>query len=69
MAEIAAARQPLAQIAFNARFSSQASFTRAFRRATGMTPGEYGRRRSTSAQILLATPAPRLQIDGNTATM
>jgi AraC family transcriptional regulator len=69
VAEIAAARLPLAQIASNARFSSQASFTRAFRRATGMTPGEYGRRRSTSAQILLATPAPRVQIDRNTATM
>jgi AraC family transcriptional regulator len=45
MAEIAAARLPLAQIAFNARFSSQANFTRAFRRATGMTPAEYRRRR------------------------
>jgi AraC family transcriptional regulator len=41
MAEIAAARLPLAQIALNARFSSQASFTRAFRRATGTTPAEY----------------------------
>jgi methylphosphotriester-DNA--protein-cysteine methyltransferase len=41
----------------HARFSSQASFTRAFRRATGMTPAEYRRRRrSTSAQILSATP-------------
>jgi AraC family transcriptional regulator len=45
MAEIAAGRLPLAQIALNARFSSQASFTRAFRRATGMTPAEYRRRR------------------------
>jgi two-component sensor histidine kinase/AraC-like DNA-binding protein len=41
MAEIVAGRLPLAQIAFNARFSSQTSFTRAFRRATGMAPGEY----------------------------
>ena len=41
MTEIVAGRLPLAQIAFNARFSSQASFTRAFRRATGTTPGEY----------------------------
>jgi AraC family transcriptional regulator len=41
MAEVAAGKSPLAQIALNARFSSQASFTRAFRRATGMTPGEY----------------------------
>ena len=45
MAEIAAGRLPLARIALNARFSSQASFTRAFRRATGMTPGEYRHRR------------------------
>jgi len=44
MADIAAGRLPLAQIALNARFSSQASFARAFRRATGMTPGEYRRR-------------------------
>jgi len=45
MAELAAGRLPLAQIAHNASFSSQASFTRAFRRATGMTPREYRRRR------------------------
>jgi AraC family transcriptional regulator len=44
MAEIAAGRLPLAEVALNARFSSQASFTRAFRRATGMTPAEYRRR-------------------------
>jgi len=44
MSEIAAGRLPLAQIAFNAGFSSQASFTRAFHRATGMTPAEYRRR-------------------------
>jgi len=41
MAEVATGKLPLAQIALNARFSSQASFTRAFRRATGMTPGQY----------------------------
>ena len=41
MAEIAAGKLPLSQIALDARFSSQATFTRAFRRATGMTPGEY----------------------------
>jgi AraC family transcriptional regulator len=45
MAELAAGRLPLAQIALNAGFSSQASFTRAFRRATSMTPQEYRRRR------------------------
>ncbi|WP_084305834.1 AraC family transcriptional regulator [Bradyrhizobium sp. ARR65] len=43
MTEIAAGKLPLVQIALNARFSSQASFTRAFRRATGKTPGEYRR--------------------------
>ena len=45
MADIAAGKLSLAQIAFHARFSSQASFTRAFRRATGMSPGEYRRQR------------------------
>jgi AraC family transcriptional regulator len=45
MAELAAAKLPLAEIALNAQFSSQASFTRAFHRATGMTPKEYRRRR------------------------
>lgn len=34
---------PLVEIAHRARFSSQASFNRAFRRATGMTPGAYRR--------------------------
>jgi AraC family transcriptional regulator len=45
MAELAAGKLPLAEVALNAHFSSQASFTRAFRRATGMTPKEYRRRR------------------------
>jgi AraC family transcriptional regulator len=45
MAELAAGKLPLAQIALNAQFSSQASFTRAFHRATRMTPKEYRRRR------------------------
>jgi AraC family transcriptional regulator len=45
MAELAAGKLPLAQIALNAQFSSQASFTRAFHRAIGMTPKEYQRRR------------------------
>lgn len=46
MAEVAAGKLPLAQIALNAQFSSQASFTRAFRQATGVSPGEYRRRRN-----------------------
>jgi AraC family transcriptional regulator len=45
MVELAAGKLPLAEIALNAHFSSQASFTRAFHRATGMTPKEYQRRR------------------------
>jgi AraC family transcriptional regulator len=45
MAELAARTLPLAEIALNAQFSSQASFTRAFHRATGVTPKEYQRRR------------------------
>ena len=38
---IGAGRLPLSEIAFRSGFSSQASFTRAFRRATNMTPGEF----------------------------
>ena len=38
MAELATGRLPLAQIALNAGFSSQASFTRAFRRPFGQAP-------------------------------
>jgi AraC family transcriptional regulator len=45
MAELAEGKLPLAQTALNAGFSSQTSFTRAFRRATSMTPQEYRRRR------------------------
>lgn len=45
MAELAAGKLQLAEIALNARFCSQASFTRAFHRATGMTPKQYRRRR------------------------
>jgi AraC family transcriptional regulator len=41
MAQIAAGKLPLAEIALNAGFSSQASFTRAFYRVSGLTPGEY----------------------------
>src|SRR5258706_12521261 len=43
MAELAASKLPLAEIALNAQFSSQASFTRAFHRANGMTPQDYQR--------------------------
>jgi AraC family transcriptional regulator len=45
MAELTAGKSPLVEIALNAQFSSQASFTRAFHRATGMTPKAYQRRR------------------------
>jgi AraC family transcriptional regulator len=45
MAELAVGNLPLAEIALNAQFSSQASFTRAFHRAIGVTPKEYRRRR------------------------
>ena len=45
MAELAAGDLPVAEIAFKAQFSSQASFTRAFHRATGTTPKAYQRRR------------------------
>lgn len=37
----------LADIAYLCRFSSQATFTRAFRRQVGMSPGEYRRRSAT----------------------
>jgi AraC family transcriptional regulator len=42
-AMIATGRTSLSEIALDCRFSSQSSFTRAFRRATGMTPAEYRR--------------------------
>jgi AraC family transcriptional regulator len=44
MVELTAGKLPLAEIALNAQFSSQASFTRAFHRVTGTTPKEYRRR-------------------------
>lgn len=43
-AELMVGKLPLAQIALNAHFSSQASFTRAFHRVTGLTPKDYQRR-------------------------
>jgi AraC family transcriptional regulator len=42
-AMMATGRAPLSEIALECRFSSQSSFTRAFRRATGVTPAEYRR--------------------------
>jgi len=42
-AMIARGRASLSEIALESRFSSQSSFTRAFRRATGKTPAEYRR--------------------------
>lgn len=45
MMELTAGKLPLVEIALNAQFSSQASFTRAFHRVTGTTPKEYRRRR------------------------
>ena len=42
-AMLATGRASLSEIALESRFSSQSSFTRAFRRATGVTPAEYRR--------------------------
>lgn len=39
--ELLKAGAPLCQVALDARFSSQASFTRAFKRMVGTTPGTY----------------------------
>jgi AraC family transcriptional regulator len=44
--QIAAGKASMSEIAFDCRFSSQSSFGRAFRRATGMTPVEYRGKRS-----------------------
>jgi AraC family transcriptional regulator len=41
-----AQNQPVAQIALALNFSSQANFTRAFRREFGITPGRYRERKS-----------------------
>jgi AraC-like DNA-binding protein len=54
MADIAAGKLSLAEKAFKAGFLSQASFTRAFYRVSGLTPGEYLalRRQRATAQII-----------------
>jgi AraC family transcriptional regulator len=41
---IATGRLSFSEIAFSCQFSSQSSFTRAFRRAAGMTPAEFRRK-------------------------
>jgi AraC family transcriptional regulator len=45
IALLAAGKLPLSEIALKSRFATQAGFNRAFRRATGMTPGAYRRLR------------------------
>ncbi|WP_407194421.1 helix-turn-helix domain-containing protein [Bradyrhizobium sp. STM 3566] len=40
---LTAGKLSLSEIAFDCQFSSQSSFTRAFRRATGVTPATYKR--------------------------
>lgn len=41
--QLAETDRPLAEIALDCSFSSQANFTRAFRRAMGVTPGDFRR--------------------------
>jgi AraC-like DNA-binding protein len=58
---------PMTQIALNARFSSQASFTRAFRRARGATPAQYRRRRRLYlSRDFVGHTGGAVQIDRNT---
>ena len=38
---LAADQSSLAQVALDTGFGSQATFTRAFRKVTGLTPGQY----------------------------
>jgi AraC family transcriptional regulator len=49
MEALATSKLSLSEIALKTGFSSQASFNRAFKRATGMTPGEYRQRRTGGA--------------------
>jgi AraC family transcriptional regulator len=55
MAALATSRLALSEIALKTGFSSQASFNRAFRRVTGMTPGEYRLRRTGTASTVDST--------------
>ena len=57
---IATGHVSLSEIAFNCQFSSQSSFTRAFRRATGMTPAEYRRTLRHRAPEPGSLPTPAL---------
>jgi AraC family transcriptional regulator len=41
-------RRPMADVALAAGFSSQSNFSRAFRDATGATPGDYRRDQTRS---------------------
>jgi AraC family transcriptional regulator len=61
MAEIAAGKLPLAEIASKAGFSSKASSPRAFYRATGLTPGEYRTHRRSCQTGRKATPCGRAE--------
>src|SRR5262245_34307097 len=58
---LAYGRQPMAYIAFAAVFSSNSNFSRAFRNATGISPGDYRRNqtgsRSSGALTIAATPS------------
>lgn len=54
---LADGRQPLADIAFAAGFSSHSNFSRAFHHATGMSPGDY-RRNQTRSRPPGHEPAP-----------
>lgn len=63
-AMLAAGRGSMAEVALDAGFGSQASFSRAFRKATDLSPGQYRdlhRRalRSADEAVSVATPARR----------
>ncbi len=57
-------RQSLANIAFACDFSSQANFSRAFRRAFGLTPGGYRRAFGTTAAKIRGYLADKVAIPG-----